>query len=1218
MAAAKEEGTSAPAMDRIQGVLGTEEIDFLMKAGGKSAEAPAPDPATAEVTMRGDLEQIGLPEIFQTLGIAKMEGRLRVRSPLEQRDMFFLDGQVRNVVPHRTEVERFGLRLVQTGIWTVDAMRTALLDQKKTGAAIAQGLVASGACTKAQADDILADIEYEDLLAVFTWRNGSFEFYKGERCDVARLGPGPSVEVNSLLLEVAKRTDEWQTILRAVHDMDEVLAAIGRDDAGLANESRDVLAVVDGQQSVREVADRAGLGLFACARQLRDLKEAGLIDFLGDPQMLELAEQQLVAGNPRRATVTLRTLWDRPRALTNELAQAISRLLARCGEARLAGRCMMSLTLAVEEPGAALEAARAARSFDPRSIEALAFLQKHLPADEEVRGEWLEVSIALADAHAEEGQIEDALSVIAQIEAVDPKSEPVLTRKARMLHRANRPEDAIGVLLAIADSAKAAHDQERLAQIYEQILKIDYRRRDIARALKALHATRLSRVLRYSLIGTGTLLLSGVLWLFWSEQRASSHLVRVADHLQALLEDGDLDQAHKLYEEALAAYGDCAGTEVLRSKIDAVVKRQDVARMRARQEAIAAQVALAVEQVERGEIATAAQGLKAMPRNDPATDAVRVGIKARLGRMLGNLEALARDLPFQVPPPPDPLQHEASRRQVLADLDQRFRQVDRAQAQGALASKDDPTLVTLLGDEHPRLIEAASVVARAFEAADKRREEYQAALHESEAAHRLEPIFAAAKEHAERHEFAQALAAYRKLAVEYQRDDELRTLIRDMVDRYAAIVRYLEVLQKATLAGDFAAAQGQMRTLRQTYPEIPFEKLATLPLRVETTPCGAQVQINGQAMGKTPLLTAYFPHGENKVRIDLDGFLTEETTVRGDDVGIVRSLLARRAQWTIQCRSSFERQPRFDGEHVLVVDRSGALTALNPRDGQAAWTFASGDLSALHPTPVVSGDCIVLASADGKLRGLDRSSGSTRWEVDGIPCESNPIAVGRLVVLATSKGALLGCDPAGGQTRWTTQLPGAVNTPLLGLEGRVYACTGDGQVTCATVMDGRVLWQARLGHRISVSGTLAGDTIVYAADDGTVTALRSQDGERLWSRGKVGEVAVAPTSVGRKVFLGLANEIVVLNAANGAELMRNRHPVTISADLVVLAEGLAVGGADGLVQVLDPETLAPRYRLRGRKRVSAPPLALPGGMTLALFDDRSVAMFAPLAAPGPR
>ena len=80
-------------------ILSDAEVDFLMTAEKAAAPLPTPGGEDQAVTMRGDLEQINLADIFQTLAIAKMEGVLRIRNPLEERQVHVRDGFLRAHVP---------------------------------------------------------------------------------------------------------------------------------------------------------------------------------------------------------------------------------------------------------------------------------------------------------------------------------------------------------------------------------------------------------------------------------------------------------------------------------------------------------------------------------------------------------------------------------------------------------------------------------------------------------------------------------------------------------------------------------------------------------------------------------------------------------------------------------------------------------------------------------------------------------------------------------------------------------------------------------------------------------------------------------------------------------------------------------------------------------------------------------------------------------------
>src|SRR5690606_2779481 len=200
------------------GLLDSEEVDFLL---GKRAEAGSGDDRHApvgdrEVTMRGDLDKINLSDIFQTLAISKMEGLLVVRHPLEQRELYFRDGAVRCLVPARTETLRLGQRLVYGGFLTADELRTALLHQKKTHQPLGAALIELQLVSTEEVEEVLANQLEEELFGLFAWRRGSFEFYRGEVEEAGlrkRIERTPEFDVNGVLLEVARRADEWERIL---------------------------------------------------------------------------------------------------------------------------------------------------------------------------------------------------------------------------------------------------------------------------------------------------------------------------------------------------------------------------------------------------------------------------------------------------------------------------------------------------------------------------------------------------------------------------------------------------------------------------------------------------------------------------------------------------------------------------------------------------------------------------------------------------------------------------------------------------------------------------------------------------------------------------------------------------------------------------------------------------------------------------------------------
>ena len=64
---------------------------------------------------------------------------------------------------------------------------------------------------------------------------------------------------------------------------------------------------------------------------------------------------------------------------------------------------------------------------------------------------------------------------------------------ARILHKADNTSEAVSVLLNLAEIWKSRNDRTRLVGLYEQILKIDPKRKDVAKALKQLKSSKTRR-----------------------------------------------------------------------------------------------------------------------------------------------------------------------------------------------------------------------------------------------------------------------------------------------------------------------------------------------------------------------------------------------------------------------------------------------------------------------------------------------------------------------------------------------------------------------------------------------------------------------------------------------------------------------------------------------------------------------------------------------------
>ncbi len=497
-------------------LLRAEELEFLLQQaeaqsqGGEFGNLSQAE--NARVTVRGDLDKINLADIFQTLGTSKIEGILRVRTALETREIFFHDGQIRYRFPARAEGKRLGQRLIRSKLITSDQLRMALLVQKKVRKPLGSILIEHDYVTQEDLDRVADQQLQEDLFDLFTWNRGFFEFQKGAAEDpifIERFEQAPEFDVGNVLLEVASRAEEWQVILDSLHSVDEIPVSNRTVDTSDIDEvEMAMLRAVDGEQSVRELAETTGLGLFSCAKVAVDLLKADHIQLADTQTLLKIAQDALVAGHVKRALLTMHTLQEREQNLSTGMVMVMADVLQDCGDPRMAARTLLAATEKISEPEGRIQIAQRARELDHRSIEILNLLHReYVKAELTETQEFLEVSNHLSDALSERGAHDEALQVIAPLESGSLCSSDVLSRKARILQRASRNDEAVNVLLKLAETWENLDNREQLITTYEHILKIDPSQKEVARSLKEL---KTNKTMKYARWGAILAVLAGV------------------------------------------------------------------------------------------------------------------------------------------------------------------------------------------------------------------------------------------------------------------------------------------------------------------------------------------------------------------------------------------------------------------------------------------------------------------------------------------------------------------------------------------------------------------------------------------------------------------------------------------------------------------------------------------------------------------------------------
>lgn len=1229
-------------------LLDSAEVEFLLENASDQAEGQESQEASLEsqeVTMSGDLDKIDLTDIIQTLAMSKMEGLMRIRNPLEQRQLFFHEGFVRVLAPNRVETKRLGQRLIRSGHLTVEQLRSALLLQKKTHQHLGEILIGEGWVNEADIEGLVVMQVEEDLLSIFTWKHGTFEFFKGPCSDLdlrRRLELTPEFDASGVLLEVARRSDEWELIMATLGSLDEILVPTDQAEGSKVDEEqRLVLEAIDGRRSVRDISDISLLQIFECGRAARLLVESGRAECISIEEGLRISQDLLDQGNSKLAMVTLRALADRPGPWEQNITLELAELLHRCGQHRWAGELVVEAAKAEPDEQAALELARQARKISSRSIDILKFLYDRLSAtDSAASNECADVVSDLVSSLVEEKEFDEALFLLEELEQLAPGNTNTLARKAQVLSKLDRSEEAIQALERLADFYKKQKRQNKLAGVYEQILKIDFRRKDVAKALKLLHASQLTKKLR-GVVYAAVLLVAAMAsyWLFQEQQKAGliSELEgTVAERLQvvsqqlrevdSLLAAGDAAAAMSGIQAAMANvqsvnqavlaaaedYGEVDALTRLRTSLDKKLSEAQKKRRDLMSSSQADLVELTRERLAAGELSEALLIIDQLDDKMMNRDAMEKEARSLLIPLIASLSEKLDALPQRIPELPNLLQTHAEREEVLATLRSDFPESDQRLIASFLSLSEDERLRTIVGEAYfADAQEKSASLKEVFARAASVKEAYLAEVMRTRTAQRLTPLFQAAKVYEQNYEFEKARAAYEKLARNHPDKDPLWRHFQNQVEKYATILRFLQVLEDATAQGDFKTARGQLRTLNRAFPNIPFEDLAFLPIRIETQPSGAKILVDGEVIGSSPLLASFQPGAETRIRIELERFYPEETIISGDDKGMVRSLLTRKADWVFQAGSSIERTPVLDEkDRIFVVDRGGVVTALSMETGEMLWSLRTGDLSGLLPPPALSsGDCLILASIDGQLRCLERASGKIRWQADDIPTESRPLSKGQMVYVATNDGRLVSVDSSTGQIRFNVDLDGPVRADLLQSGQKIIAVTTQGSVFCVDASKGAVLWQAKSGQGVFCTPVIAGGKLAVLSDEGRITVFDVENGKKTWEEHGLGTLILTPTAAAGGLFVSDHKTLYKFDMASGKRLAEFKSDSTWSSHLSSGDGMVFAGDRSGLIQVFDDKELRPMFRLRSTKAALAPMVLGKSGQAVAAFEDRLVQGF---------
>ena len=235
------------------------------------------------MAIKGSLKEASLPDVLQLLTMGKKTGCLSVTHRSNFGYIYFDKGRIcyASIVNRR---DRLGDILVKSGLVSPEQLEQAIqLQGKMRDKRIGEILIDIGALTREELhQQIRLQIEHA-VYFLFTWSQGTFNF----EADIRPEEQDFLVSINpeSLLLEGARRVDEWGLIEKKIPSFDIVFdldrQRLTASDVELTPEQETLLPLIDGRRDVTALLDETGLGEFEVGKALYGLLTAGFLHRVG-------------------------------------------------------------------------------------------------------------------------------------------------------------------------------------------------------------------------------------------------------------------------------------------------------------------------------------------------------------------------------------------------------------------------------------------------------------------------------------------------------------------------------------------------------------------------------------------------------------------------------------------------------------------------------------------------------------------------------------------------------------------------------------------------------------------------------------------------------------------------------------------------------------------------------------------------------------------------
>lgn len=254
------------------------------------------------MTFSGDLAAINLADVFQNIQANRTSGVLEVTSHGQATFVLFERGQVAGFSVGVGKGMPLAQHLVQRG-WVQPAQLDAAQKRRaRSRKLLSAVLVETGALGQPELQAAVAEIMSEGVYDLMLCKEATFRFTPDELparvFDAEQKAAGVRLEIGPLLMESARRRDEWERIHKVVTSDDDLFLLLeGWEQLELDEAGQAVAPMLDGRTPVRDIVAALTCSRFQTMKAISDLVLQGAARPATATELEAMVEEALGQGD---------------------------------------------------------------------------------------------------------------------------------------------------------------------------------------------------------------------------------------------------------------------------------------------------------------------------------------------------------------------------------------------------------------------------------------------------------------------------------------------------------------------------------------------------------------------------------------------------------------------------------------------------------------------------------------------------------------------------------------------------------------------------------------------------------------------------------------------------------------------------------------------------------------------------------------------------------